>query len=205
MKLLISAPRCGSTVVQKEFDKQEGIKSEDIFGWHEYFLQAPHGIQMSIESKVEFIEAIKGNFLYKIHAFHLFYKYKDGILFDWFKNFYKDWEWYVLKRRDLWRAYLSLQVHKQAGRKHWHKYHKDDELKFIKHCSNIKFENNLQVRNSFIHAQKCLNLVKGKVIYLEDKEWSTGLKWNLDYEQFFNREELELLRRDFQEFSKTFS
>ena len=205
MDLLISAPRCGSTVVQKEFDKQDGIKCEDIFGWHEFFLEADHGIHMSIESKVEFIEALNQNFLYKIHAFHLVYPYKGGILYDWFKEFYEDWNWYILKRKDLWRAYLSLQVHKQAGRKYWHKYDNDDEHKFLNHCSNIKFVNDLDVRKSFIHAQNCLNLIPGETIYLEDSSWCGGLKWEIDYEQLFEREELELLRRDFQEFSKTFS
>lgn len=29
MDLLISAPRCGSTVVQKEFDNQEGVNIEN--------------------------------------------------------------------------------------------------------------------------------------------------------------------------------
>jgi hypothetical protein len=200
-KILISSPRCGSTVAQKEFDKQVGIKSSDVFGWHEFFLDAPHGINMSIESKVNFIENLKKPFIYKLHAFHLWYPYKDGILFDWFCDFYKDWKWVILKRKDLWRAYISLLVHHQKGRSYWHKYKEDDENHLEEICAKKIFTFNMDVRNAFIHQQQCLNKIQGEVIYLEDNAWD-GLKWNIDYERCFEKQELENIRRDFQKFSR---
>jgi hypothetical protein len=195
-KILVSSPRCGSSVGQQYYE-EEGIKCSELFGWHEFFLNAPHGIHKSLEWKVDFIETLNCDFHYKLHAFHLFYEYKGGVLYDWFKEFYKGTEIVVLKRKDLWRSYLSLLVHHQAGRKFWHKYKSEDEESFIAHCRNINFIELKNVRDAFIHQQKCLNKIKGTTIYLEDQTWNKGLKWELDYEHLFEPRELENIRRNF--------
>ena len=203
-KILISSPRCGSTVGQRYYE-EDGIKCSDLFGWHEFFLDAPHGIRKPLEWKVDFIETLDCNFHYKLHAFHLFYGYKDGILYDWFKEFYNETEVVVLKRKDTWRAYISLLVHHTLGRKHnWHKYSVQDEEDLEKICTGVSFKYNEDLENAFKYQQQCLNAVEGDVIYLEDQDYTEKMKWEIDYERFIRREELELLRANFSSVSERF-
>lgn len=211
-KIMISSPRCGSTVGQHTFEKwhefhgDKGIRCKDLFnGWHEFFFAGKHGIHKPLDWKVDFIESIHPTFHYKLHAWHLFELYDNGILYDWFKEYYKGIDVVVLKRKDTWRAYLSLLVHYTIGRDHcWHKYKEKDEEDFEIVCSVTDFKYNPDIETSFMYQQQCLNMMEGDVIYLEDQDWEGSMKWDIDYEKLFDSEELKLLRRNFLEVSNKF-
>ena len=216
MKILISSPRHGSTYLNayfSEFNLKENPNS--IFptptGNYEFLLNSNHTNKwwpLDINQKIKYIESCRENgseLLYKIHAFHLFYE--DWIL-DWFYNFYEDAEIYVLKRKDLWRAFLSILVHHQKGRWLWHNDGTRDE-ELISKCSKLKFKHDKNVMNYFFHHYECLNKIKGNTLFLEDitHEKITSLlkinidepykKWNVDYEEFFESKELSIIRREF--------
>lgn len=208
MKLLVSNPRYGSTHVSKYFDNynRSKMKCYEFEGFNEFLLNASHAPSMPIEEKINFIEKkrLEGlEVLYKIHSAHLFYPYKNGIVYDWFKEFYKDADIYVLKRRDIWRAFLSLLVHHQKGRTLWHKHKEEDENKLINICKKTNFYHDPRVMESFFYSIKCLDRIKGKIIYLEDINLnSKSLPWKLNYEEYFEASELSIIREKFRSFSE---
>lgn len=206
MKIVVSNPRYGSTHVSSYFDNlnRQKYKTFEFEGFNEFLLNAPHSnniFKMSLEEKISFIESKRKNgfeVLFKIHSHHLFYPYKNGTVYDWFKEFYKDSEITVLKRRDLWRAFLSILVHYQLGRKLWHKRSHTDEKLLLDECSKINFKFDQKILENFFYQKQCLNKVKGKVIYLEDTNFQTDNKpWNIDYETLFDNKELNYIRSKF--------
>lgn len=200
MKILVSSPRHGSTVLFEKF-KLENAK-HNICHWPTGFSEwlKPSYLDISIEEKIDYVEKQRtqgSEFLYKIHAFHLFSKYKDGIVYDWFKDFYKGFDVYVLKRRDLWRAYISLLVHHTKGNQLWHNYG-ELESQLIEKCRSINFQFDNLVWESYVNQIDCLEKVEGKILYLEDLKIQSQYKpWNIDYEQFFEKKELQKIKEIF--------
>lgn len=224
MKILISNPRQGSSWAYPYFKKyNEQImpcKAPEHFS--EYLLEAKNAAKylgraalerenarnITLEQKIETIEQHRADgyeFNMKIHAFHLFYPYKDGVVYDWFKEFYSDAEVYIIRRRDMYRAYLSLLTHLTKGRGYWHNYgHEEAEL--IKACSQFEFKHNEPMWNSFKHVNRCMDKVEGTTLYLEDidDEYLSDLlqvninqkihKWNINYEMFYPKTELNTIR-----------
>lgn len=206
MKIIVSNPRYGSTHISKHYDaiNRENCEVHEFEGFNEFLLLAPHSNELfgdNLEDRIRFIEEKRKKrieVLYKIHAFHLFYPYKNGIVYDWFKKFYDGHEIIVLKRRNLWRAYLSILVHYQVGRRFWHKYNDKDEEDFLKFCETIEFKHDDRVLENFIHQMDCINQVEGDVIYLEDTEIETNHKpWTVNYEDLFDAQELLKTRGKF--------
>lgn len=224
MKILISSPRQGSSWAYPYFKKYNEeltpCKSPTYFS--EYLLEAQNAAKylgpaalerenarnISLDQKIKHIEELRSEgfeFNMKIHAFHLFYEYKDGVVYDWFKDFYSNAEVYIIRRRNMFRAYLSLLTHLTKGRGYWHNSG-NDESKLIEKCKNINFVHNEKMWNSFQHINKCMDKIEGKVLYLEDiddeylsnflnvKIDQTIHKWNIDYENFYDESEINRIR-----------
>lgn len=200
MKLLISSPRCGSTNYNEYFNEYNKNKynCEVIEGFSEYLLDANHSndiFNSTLEDRIKIIEQKRKQgieLLYKVHAFHL---YQNDWIYNWYFNFYKNAEFFILKRKDLWRAYISLLCHYSIGRQLWHNDGtKDKELDLVLSKTNIKHDE--KIIKSFLFQQQCLNEVKGKVLYLEDIDHNyicdkleVNIKekykpWNIDYEKY---------------------
>lgn len=203
MKICISNPRYGSTHVSQHFDSlnRQIHKTFEFEGFNEFLLDAPHSnelFKMSLDERIQFIENKRSQgyeVLFKIHSHHLFYPYQGGVVYDWFKEFYKDAEVTVLKRRDMWRAFLSMLVHYQLGRKLWHKKSEADEEALKDACSKIDLKFNQKVLDNFFYQRNCLNKIKGNVIYLEDTHYNTSnIPWQVSYESLFEQKELYYIK-----------
>lgn len=209
MQLIVSNPRYGSTHVTEHIHSKlrTHCRVHEFKGSKELLLDPPlwrrHAYERdigkwSIEEKIKFIEDKKKDgidVLYKLHAFHLF---QNDWLYDWFKEFYKNDEIIVLKRKDLWRAFLSMTVHYQ-GHSKWQKYSQEDEENFILKSKNYKFYYDKMLMDKFFYYKECIDKVEGKVIYLEDTHIleTNEMKWEIDYHTFFNNDDLLDMRADF--------
>lgn len=209
MQLIVSNPRYGSTHVTEYYHSKlrNHCRVHEFKGSKELLLDPPlwrrHAYERdigtwSIEDKIKFIEDKKKDgidVLYKLHAFHLF---QNDWLYDWFKEFYKNDEIIVLKRKDLWRAFLSMTVHYQ-GHSKWQKYSQEDEDNFVFKSKNYKFYYDKMLMDKFFYYKECIDKVEGKVIYLEDTHIleTKEMKWEIDYHTFFNNDDLLDMRTDF--------
>ncbi len=200
MKLLIGSPRCGSTNISMYFNEynKKHINCKVHDGFAEYLLDAPHSDQVPLDVKVQYIEDCRKNgyeLLYKIHAFHLF---QNDWLYEWFLDFYKEAEIYVLKRKNLWKAYTSLLAHNAIGRKLWHNDGtKQNELQELLRSIDITHDTN--VIKNFLQQQQHLNSITGIELFMEDLNHEKmnlmlGLNiteefykpWNIEYEQYIH-------------------
>lgn len=208
MKIVVSNPRHGSTHISKYYDNINK-KDNTVFefeSFNEFLLDPPewrkdyyikHMGNLSIKEKVSFIENKRKEgiqVLYKIHAFHLF---QNEWLYDWFKDFYRYDEVIVLKRKNLFRALLSVIVHYQ-GRSSWQKYSEKDETSFLEKCININFCYDKMLLDHFFYNRECLEKVEGKIQYMEDFNIkSNHLPWKINYEDLFSAKELEKIKNEF--------
>ena len=195
MKRIVSNPRYGSTHVTDYYNSLQANENTIEFEGFTEFLLPPstwreHKFdKITIEEKVAMLEHYRKEgkeILFKCHAWHLF---QTDWLYDWYMDFYKDDEIIVLKRKDLWRAYLSLCVH--FRHRYWHKkpggMYDFDKMP----ADDIVMDN-------FFYQLECINKVKGEVIYLEDLDIETdSLKWDVDYESLYDRDVLEKMREEF--------
>jgi len=226
-KILISNPRYGSTYVTTLFHRycqnnQKSIIAREL-GYHKELLNtrsesAYHDTTfgLPLEDRIAIIELYRERgieLLYNIHAYHLFYNYKDGEVIDWFKEFYKHSEIYVLKRKDLWHALLSHLVHynteevEKMPNKTWHRYEDNDVNNLVQWCkSRDKIKVIDPIVNRFIQSINYLNICEQELaattLWFEEFDPSflnveTNVKekpFNLNYEDFFTQDQLSYIR-----------
>lgn len=217
-KILISNPRYGSTYATKVFHRycekhQPSVKATKL-GYDREFLLMNDGTythRLPLDLKILMIEEQrkKGKeLLYQLHSLHLFYEYKDGIVLDWFKEFYKDSEIYTLRRKDLWHALLSLIVHWNSDNmpnKNWHKRSDQDVHNLREWYKRYPVKTLDKLINPFIRYIGYLNIIdqemETKKLWLENLDLSflkvetkVDMKpYNLNYEEFFTDIELEYI------------
>lgn len=219
-KILISNPRYGSTYATQIFHRycaqnQPSIRAETL-GYHNEFLLKNDGTythRLPLYIKIAMIEKQRKmgkELLYQVHSSHLFYEYKDGIVLDWFKEFYKDSEIYILRRKDLWHALLSLIIHWNSDtmpNKKWHKKSDDD----IHNLKEWYSQNTIEKIDDLVHAfcthmsylTMCEQELNTQTLWLEDLDLSfLGVNldvkkkpFGLNYEEFFTESQLEHVRR----------
>jgi hypothetical protein len=175
-KIILCTPRSGSTCAIKWLRKE----SQLLHTSHEEpFLHN--------NNPIEFLESERklGNeYCYKVHVHQI----KKHI--NWFQNFYKFEEIYILKRRNLWNQYLShLYQHENKWKLTWC----ENPLKIDKTPKEaINYKNTLKL---FLTWQYWLDDFNYDTIYYEDIEWKTSLiKFSkyINYEEYFtNIEEIK--------------
>ena len=228
-KILISNPRYGSTCATKVFHRycekhQPSIKATKL-GYDREFLLMNDGTythRLPLDLRIWMIELQreKGKeLLYQLHSLHLFYEYKDGIVLDWFKEFYKDSEIYTLRRKDLWHALLSLIVHWNSDNmpnKRWH-WRSDHDVHNLREWYKKNPVKKLDILiDPFIKHIGYLDIIdqeiETKKLWLEDLDLSflnvevkvDTKPHNLNYEEFFNESELEHIRARLREHKAPF-
>jgi hypothetical protein len=106
MKVLLSAPRAGSSYCYEQFH-QHNILLPNVrcIGVEEY-LDPTQQSHLTLDEKIAFLnsEKLLGiNYTFKHHINYLGDYYNS-----WFVDFYKDDDVYVLKRKDQWQWFLSF-------------------------------------------------------------------------------------------------
>jgi len=162
--ILISNPRCGSTWVHsyiRAFYCKVGLtlpsyKDDEFFATH--YLP-----EVDIKQKIQIIENLKASNLELCHKIHVGMFLNNNVLWSWFKEFYKDYRIIILKRRNIWKTYISWLFHstikntlldynaydKDINVHPWHKTNlmSEDVLKSTIQTYSIEFKHN----NAHLH------------------------------------------------------
>lgn len=221
MKLLLSNPRYGSTFASRYFQayNEKTMEAETLPELYCEYL-SPKLFPIPIEEKIERIEQARKNgreLLFQVHAPHLFHPYKDGLILDWFNEFYKDAEIYKLCRKDLWRPFLSLFVHhfrkkqKTSWLNPWHNDSDNATKNIMKYINDTEFVFEQHFVDRFFEQYEMLNSIEGEVLYLEENDHESFNRmlgvdipeiikpWKIDYEGCIPEKTLLHLEHAFQE------
>ena len=111
--ILISMPRNGSTWVQSYV--RASYKNEDVVipsKFSNEFFGSVEYSQLSIEEKIDLIEKLEKLDIVVSHkVFADMFMDSPDMFFKWFKSFYKDYNIILLRRRNIWKTYISLLFH----------------------------------------------------------------------------------------------
>lgn len=167
MKVLISAPRTGSSYVYEHIDITN-LKDPTVRKPHPKaeFLNRDIMPETSLAEKINFLiqEKEKGiNYTFKHHINYLMtpdYDYYN----NWFKDFYKEDEILVLKRRDIWKWALSFMWQELAD---WKTAGIVDPstARIININTNVDLKKSL---DQFFDIKDQLDTVEGNIIFYED-------------------------------------
>lgn len=186
MQVLLSAPRAGSSYAYEIIhDHNLTLPNVKYIGVEEYLDPNQHS-HLSLEQKIQFLiqEKQKGiNYTFKHHINYLHHYYDT-----WFKEFYKDDEVIILKRKDTWKWFLSFLFQdfnnwSTATVKLNNKWYTVDIEK------NWKDYDYLKSLEQFFEIVVQLNTCKGNVIFYEDLN-HTSKKYKklsslINYESYF--------------------
>jgi hypothetical protein len=186
MQVLLSAPRAGSSYGYEQVHEYNlTLPNVKYIGVEEY-LDPNQLCYMTLEQKINFLKSEKDkgiNYTFKHHINYLGDYYEN-----WFKEFYKDDEILILKRKDKWKWFLSFLFQDYNS---WS-------------TAAIKIDNNLYSKDinenwtdydynrslkQFFEITEQLNRCEGKIIYYEDY-YHTSKKYKklsslVDYESYF--------------------
>lgn len=204
MKVLISAPRAGSSYVYEHIEKYNlTLPNVKKIGPEEYLdpNQMPF---LTLNEKIEMLE--EGRLLNIEYTFkhHINYLKKDVDYYNtWFKDFYKGHEILVLKRRDTWRWFLSFLFQDCVG---WDyaAVMKDSvlaEQEIKNKFNNYDYKKTL---TQFFEIKQQIDTVEGNIIFYEDLKYSTSkyciLSSLINYEEHFNN--IDDIKNEFNTYSR---
>jgi hypothetical protein len=184
MQVLLSAPRAGSSYGYEAVHQYNmALPNVKYIGVEEYF--DPHQMShLSLLDKIDFLnsEKQKGtHYTFKHHINYLGNHYEA-----WFKDFYKNDEILVLKRKDEWKWFLSFLFQDHVG---WELSHftKDTKIEIETHWKEYGYYKTL---NQFFDIKSQLNRCEGNVIYYEDLKHQAvknhKLSNYINYETYFD-------------------
>jgi hypothetical protein len=171
MKVLISSPRTGSSCYYEHIEHYNlSLPNVKKIGPEE-FLDPNQMSNMSLAEKIYFLNVEKHRGVNYTFKHHINYLKKDIDYYNgWFKNFYKDDEIIVLKRKDMWKWFMSFLFQDCIGWKHatiqQNKYDNDYLRTSIdSNWTNYKYDVSL---DQFLQIKLQLDEVEGNVVYYED-------------------------------------
>lgn len=175
-KIILCTPRSGSTCAVKWLREKSKL------------LHTSHEEPFLNNNPIKFLESErkKGNeYCYKVHIHQI----KNNL--DWLCSFYKREEVYILRRRNLWKQYLShLYQHENGWKFTW----VEDPKKI--NTVPKKANNYKQTASLFFTWQNWINKFDYDTIYYEDIRWdSSHIKFSeyINYEEYFtNIKEIKL-------------
>ena len=168
MKVLISAPRAGSSYVYEQIEK-ENLKLPNVrkIGPEEFF-DPNQWPEYTIDDKIDFLLKERNSGIEYTFKHHINYLKKEKDYYNnWFKDFYKDHEIIVLKRRDTWNWFLSFLFQDSVKWNHAYVLSNDafDEKEVKKNFEEYDFKKTL---NQFFKIKSQLDTIEGHVIFYED-------------------------------------
>jgi len=187
--ILLSMPRNGSTWVQsyiRAYYKSRGdgvILSSSEF--HNEFFGDQEYSQLDTKAKIHLIETLEKLDLVVCHkAFANMVMYKPD-LFKWFQSFYKDYNIILLRRRNIWKTYISLLFHNTIDkhidvRENLHPWQgigidekKEDLLKSAIQTYKVPFKFN---KEHFVQFTKLVRFYQDEVIPAFSDKWQMWLE-----------------------------
>ena len=166
MKVLISAPRTGSSYFYEHIEL-ENIK---IFGVQKPHQKAefknPDVGHTNLHAKICWLNNEKSLGRHYTFKHHINYLITPGYDYynNWFKEFYRDDEIIVLKRKELWKWALSFMWQELSN---W----KTAGIIDVSHAEVINISTNVDLKKSldqFFEIKDQLDTVEGNVVYYED-------------------------------------
>jgi len=198
MKVLLSAPRAGSSYFYEKI-KEENLLLPNVYptGPKSEFLNPDISPELSLEEKINWLNEEKSqgrNYTFKHHINYLITEEKDYYNI-WFKDFYKDDQILVLKRKDKWRWFLSFLF---QDFNQWSTAGVEIEnTNYINDISSnwVDYDYNRSLEQFFDILQH-LNNCEGNIVYYEDLTFTSKVHKKLsllvNYESYFpNIEEIE--------------
>jgi hypothetical protein len=201
MKVLISSPRAGSTWFYQHIqDYNLTLPNVKTTGVDE-FLNPDLYTHLTLQEKINWLidEKEKGiNYTFKHHINYL--KKEIDYYELWFKDFYKKNEIIVLKRRNIWKWFLSFLVQDFVGWKHAAIDKDDNDDKVLNTIKDDWVECNYEKSlKQFFEIKSQLDTVTGDIVFYEDISlpYSDYKKLSdiVDYESFFQN--IDFIRREF--------
>jgi hypothetical protein len=151
---------------------------------------------LSLEHKIKFLngEKEKGtNYTFKHHINYLGNYYED-----WFKDFYKEDEVLILKRRDVWKWFLSFLFQDFVG---WKLAHFDENTVVDVQKYWVQYDYSKTLRQ-FFDIKSQLERCEGRIIYYEDLKHEAiknkKLSDHINYEDYFPN--IDIIKRDFKNY-----
>jgi len=205
MKVLLSAPRAGSSYYYEHIDR-ENLQLPNVYKPHDKaeFLNPDIKSEWDTATKIAWLnnEREQGReYTFKHHINYLITP-KQDYYNTWFTDFYKDDHVLVLKRRDRWRWFLSFLFQdcnqwSTAG----------VEIGDDSYTNNIKSNwidyDYTRSLEQFFYILKLLNSCEGTVVYYEDLTFTSKIHRQLsrlvDYESYFTN--IEEIKQKFQEYN----
>jgi hypothetical protein len=199
MKVLISAPRAGSSYGYEAVHKHNlTLPNVKYIGVEEY-LDPNKMKHMSLEQKIKFLndEKEKGiNYTFKHHINYLGNYYED-----WFKDFYKEDEVLVLKRRDTWKWFLSFLFQDFTGWK-LASFTNEKNLESININTLLTDYNYHTTLKQFFDIKNQLDTCTGTIIYYEDLTHNNTRNKKLSnyvkYESYFDN--INIIKEEFDKY-----
>lgn len=198
MKVLLSAPRAGSSFCYESFHSYNlALPNVKYIGVEEY-LDPAQLSYLTLEDKIKFLnsEKEKGiNYTFKHHINYLGDYYKD-----WFLDFYKDDDVYILKRKDVWKWFLSFLYQDCVSWSGAALFKTDNvEHKVAELSVAWKEYDHAKSLAQFFSIKQALDNTEGTVIYYEDLTHTSKkyiqLSTVINYESVFAN--INIIKKDF--------
>lgn len=199
MKVLLSAPRAGSSYAY-EFIHQYNLTLPNVkyIGVEEYL--DPNQIShLTLKEKIEFLNIEKENGVNYTFKHHI--NYLGDYYEHWFKEFYKDDEILILKRKDTWKWFLSFLFQDFVG---WKLASFTDEksLETLDIKNMFIYYNFKSTLKQFFKIKHQLDNCIGKTIYYEDLNYhntkNKKLSKYIDYESYFDN--INTIKKEFNKY-----
>lgn len=193
MQVLLSAPRAGSSYGYEAVHKHNlTLPNVKYIGVEEYL--DPNKMKHTpLKQKIKFLnnEKEKGvNYTFKHHINYLGDYYEN-----WFKEFYKEDEVLILKRRDTWKWFLSFLFQDFVGWRLAH-FNQHTIIDIQQHWVEYDYHKTLK---QFFDIKSQLERCEGHLIYYEDLNHvgikNKKLSDHIDYETYFSN--IDIIKKDF--------
>jgi len=196
MKVLISAPRAGSSYMYEHIEQYNlSLPNVKKIGPEEYL--DPNQLPLlTLNEKLKILEAGRSLGIEYTFKHHINYLKTDCDYYEnWFKYFYRDHEIIVLKRKDIWNWFLSFLFQDSVG---WNYAAILKNSHFDKNKINTTFVecNYKKTLDQFFTIKSQLDTVVGNIVFYEDLTYNNSKYYSLssliNYKEYFkNINEIE--------------
>lgn len=203
MKVLLSAPRAGSSYAYEQIHEYN-ISLPNVFyiGVEEY-LDPNQMSHLSLEEKIVFLDQEKSKGIHYTFKHHI--NYLGSYYKNWFKDFYKDNEIIILKRKNTWKWFLSFLFQDCVSWKTAAVMKNQEDYRTIIEQNWIDYDFYKSL-DQFFDIKAQLDACTGDILYYEDLQHTSNkykkLSTLVNYESMFTN--IEDIRIKFRQKDKDY-